>query len=460
MVAQVSGGADTRAAAAAAPDPQSTDMVDQLTQQLASMGESRKKLVDQRDQASGGLGNLKSPEGILSLLTLLAGAATGNTNLAAAGVGGATGSMSPDQGSIAAADAGIKAIDKQRGDMGQRVTTLLSSQPGMFVNPDDLSSSVDPRLLGVMVSGMPIPIDPGANFVIKRDGEEKKRQYDAGLQMLRSDDPYQRSMGAVMVNNTLDLGWSEEQMQTLGNVDESQLLVNLMTASNLDPLSVGRAWIYHMRSGKPITDPDVVTLMEGKKAGEINIEQRHQDLLTKFGTAIQNAGSEMLRQPIETQLAYAFSDQPGELTEMKRWLMGTRAFAPGLDPQDLANGILSSGFNMLQLYAIAPQLFSGMDINSEGDVWKYTARNAGTMIQNLQEKSSHEIASELGFDMTDLSILYGKNGVDTEEARPMAMTKILELRDQATENGVFDAAKYKELLKKERGQYTGQEAGK
>jgi len=455
-VAKVSGSQPDRVAAMGTSGvqvPDLTDLVDKLTKSV----EQQNKLQQIKAEAPTAKSGLTSLPGILSLLTAATGAATGNENLFAAGAGGVEGSIAgaeqTGQTQRASADAAIEALRQEQDQLHGRVTNLLTSQPGLFVNPMTGESVIDKRLLGYLATGEMIPIDPGANFQVQRQKYILEKKYSLGLDMMTNGDTEEeRRMGAVIINESLRLGYSPEQIQAMAQQAPEIVFNNLIENPNLDPFSVLDAQQYVLENpGKSLADPDVFSLLRPKKTAGKSLTKTEADqkMLDDYSKRLRDAGPEIRSMSFADQISALYADDPGRGDQIRKYFAGVNAFMVNIDPADLMSARnaqivkLSGTWSNMVSAGMDPATmppFRGMGINSMDDIIRYVDDNTDSIIGNLQEKAQFDLSGVRGQKIGQLSQIMGRVGI------PDPMKAAIESIDlavkAATVNGVLDTKKF------------------
>jgi hypothetical protein len=219
-------------------------------------------------------------------------------------------------------------IEKQQ----QRMTTLLQSQPGMFVDEND-ENIISPERLAYL-SGVGIPMDPSA--IIKRAKTTEDKAYTLELAGELIDigvsqaNPVAVAKGLSMISAEQGLGWSDEFVQDLSVMDQSRA-VNALHGK-VSTASLVTAIKESSTSGKPLFHKDITSgLQPYNEADAVSPDDQIKALAVKSALWFQhewmNEGDNRALYERDPVLAFdiAFAGRPADKAAVQQSLHSFRA---------------------------------------------------------------------------------------------------------------------------------------
>lgn len=253
-VSQVSGGqADRVAAAGASNTPASTDLINQLVQL-----QGQQEQLQQAPQASMQK-ELTSLPGILALLGGGTAMALGGQGTQEGGAAFLNAFMGQRQGAVQAHNQGLAAqkaaLNESINQQRTRLTTLLQTQPDMFIDPVTGAPAVDPRLLGYAATGMMLPIDPTTNHALKNRLKTREEQFELGKKMFTDGDTADvRIRGLDMIGAAHGIKWNDQFYQVAATGNEQAMYEHMMQEGYFTPTSVLQAMLYAQQNGLSLVE--------------------------------------------------------------------------------------------------------------------------------------------------------------------------------------------------------------
>ncbi len=262
-------------------DISKTDTLAQLLENSSALYDElgRARVLEQQydklsaQETPSTLDRLLSPEGIIRLLGTAGAGAIGGAP-AAAGFGlGSVGALN----SAAEADRAQKRkameelndrhekvldrLDKSR----NRYTTLLQSQPELFLDPETGQPTVSPKLLGIMATGDPVPLSPAAKSAIKSAGENDERRYNLlNERLTTAPDVESRKTILKSMFNILKSDVPEGELNALASAKPEES--NKMTADFIAkyyPAVATDVFIAASELGVPYSDYRITRMLKG-----------------------------------------------------------------------------------------------------------------------------------------------------------------------------------------------------
>jgi len=405
-VAQTSGSQPDRVAALA-PDPTPTQ---DLVAQLVQMQKSQDSLAQQQTDLPSMGDQLKSPAGIASLLAALGGAATGDANLAVGGAGVLEGFMGQSgaqtdqrRGAIQSAQQQTqKILDANR----QRLSTMITSRPDLFIDPVTEESVIDPRVLGYAATGFMIPVNVGTSHHLAKQTATQRLTLEMGTKlMLDGDTPEKRRQGGVIVSNTLGLGLDDQFFETIAGQDDASRWSIMLSRDSLDPVSVLAAWSFASQNGRQMGNPEVIGMLRGSKKGsKLTIEDHTLGLIGEFDKIMGEAEGALQNEPLEAQLEYAFENRAGDLATMKKHFLGTDAFGTGVNGSQMLSMMRSTGEMLTMMYLIQPDMpwLKQMEINNVDDIWKKVGGMSDSALAYVRQAQADAAGVNIGMKTAQL----------------------------------------------------------
>ena len=156
----------------------------------------------------------------------------------------------------------ISGLQKELKDQQQRVTTLLQSQPELFL--DSMGENmVDPEFLGLL-SGLPISISPASKGKIQSRSETQKRSISVWTDLLKqAETPNQKFAAAQGLSEAADLDMTEAQLATFLEATDEASLINMFLDS-ADVNTVLSAALAAQTNDASILDPPYLAMIAGK----------------------------------------------------------------------------------------------------------------------------------------------------------------------------------------------------
>ena len=289
QVAAASGGYQDRVAQLGTNQQASASMdlvsqLAQLDQQLQQVRETPR--ANMRDE-------LTSTPGIVALLGSLLGggiAASQGDNQGLMAANSALQSyLGTRQGVVQNYNAGLDAQQEQIAKMidanRQRLTTLLQSQPDMFIDPETGRPVVDPRLLGYAATGYLIPINPNSNHVMTNRLKSQEDLFAMGKEMyLKGDTAAMRAEGLRLIGQAHNVEWSDAMYQTAATGNEQDAYLQVIKDGYFTPDSVFAAMLHAQQNGLSIVevaDSFVVDVTQDKD-GTLTIPQAQLKALAEL----------------------------------------------------------------------------------------------------------------------------------------------------------------------------------
>lgn len=459
MVAQTSGALPDRVAAMSPVSQMNADLVDQLMKMQKGQNDlelQRQKILNAGPVVAPGTGTKQALTGLPGILALLGaggaaafGGAQGGEAATGilAGLGQAGQDINANQANAANQQnlmrkeqlSSIEDQQKQTQDIlaanQTRLASMIQANPTLFVDPTTGESVIDPRLIGYTATGFLIPIDPGANYALKKNAELKDNQYKTGLDLLlKGETEERRQVGAQIINNTLGLNLPVDQVAKMPELTDEELSKSLLSNPNLDPLSVYRAINYARTNNLPMSDTSVATMVQAKTDKVASLQGKVAGLLATFTARLGQGSPDLMNAPLETQLGFAFPDDAGAQVLLKKELMGTSAFQTGLSSKELVSMIASQAAPMLHIWDYSPDAVKAMDptIQSVDDIYNFAVKNIGTALDNFGEADVHASATQVGLDIATLANVYQSAGADPREANILAGKDVMDLKKKHT----------------------------
>jgi hypothetical protein len=225
-------------------------------------------------QAPSRMQSLTSLDALLPMLLGGAAAATSNDpNVQAGGAGLAMGALmgglQEPQQFIQEQQQRIDQLTGMIEKQQQRMTTLLQSQPGLFVDEEG-ENVVSPERMA-QLSGLGIKFDPAA--MIKRAQTTQSSEYQLNIadELIRiaqaENNPILMRQGLKMINEANpNLNWSDEYIEELALLDQSEIAPRLL--HNHTAASVAQAYKVATERGLPMSHKDVVMLLQELNPGD------------------------------------------------------------------------------------------------------------------------------------------------------------------------------------------------
>lgn len=228
-------------------------------------------------QQRAAVANLQAPSRMQSLTSLdtllpmlLGGAAAATSKDPSVQAGGAGLAMGALMGGLQEPQQFIteqqKRIDQLTGmieKQQQRMTTLLQSQPGLFVDEEG-ENVISPERMAEL-SGLGINFDPAAMIKRAQTTQSNADQLAIADELIRiaqaENNPILMSQGLKMINEANpNLNWSDEYIAELSLLDQSEILPRLL--HNHTAASVAQAYKVATERGLPMSHKDVVMLLQ------------------------------------------------------------------------------------------------------------------------------------------------------------------------------------------------------
>ncbi len=444
-VSATSGALPDRIAAQAAPDANSVDLIQQLTQLT-----QQQQQLQQQEPASA-MGEMGSLKNIIPLILGLGGSAlVGGRQGALMGANFASSFMGQKQ--LQAAEKNQQrvgqmkmlndSIDSQRG----RLIQLLQAQPDMFVDPETMQPTVDPRLLGYASTGLMIPIDPSSNYKLKRRLKGQEEQFAVGRDMFENGGtPELRVEGLRVMGSSLGVEWSQNVMDAAVQGNEAGIWESLLTDDNFTPQSVTGAMAHARRNNMSILDVATMLVPVDKAVGgDITIPEATLAALDEYADILrQNPEFNDPMLTLQEKIELAFPDEADKvLLLMEKFGEG------GVSPTTMANQVESSVAMFTMLDQMAPGALDPMlrkvGLSKDDPAWvsKLATRSVEfvmpTLVQMDRENATRRVSSmseTFAGDLAKLSV----PGLTPEQLRSVAFRQVMELRKKYTsETGVLD----------------------
>lgn len=396
LVAKNSGAQPDRVAALSEPSSASTDLLAQLTDlhnQQVALAKSKEEVPTMRD-------DLLSPEGIMSMLGMIGGAASGSRDLAAGGAGLMKGFMGQGRGeaaqqmsSIQESEAALtQAMDAKR----RQLTTMLQTRPEMFIDPETGKSIVDPRLLGMAATGYMIPINPAVNYTLQQKSLKKNTMIELGLrEATTGDTPERRQAGVQILENAIGVKFPQDVLDAFASQDDWAIweallrMPGLLTANTLAAMN---HWMENpdlsIRTSPILVgmlEPDITVSAGGTK---YTVEDHYLQLLATWSQAYSiNPGAYEGMSDTE-QIDAIFGASPGDQALLKSKLDKDDPFGVGISTKDFQATIQSLGEWMFKFWELSEgksKFFTDRGITSTEDLWNHATRIAVEMLPILEQ---------------------------------------------------------------------------
>lgn len=373
LVSQNSGSQPSRAAASG----QTQESTNDLLNQLVSMQSKIDQLRQARAEVPSPTSQLTSLPGLLSLLA--AGGATA-AGAPEAGAGVLKGFMAQAGAQQADEQAQLDAQRKETIDLlesnRQRLTTMLTNRPEMFVDSETGDPLVDPRVLMHASTGFMMPINPGINHRLAKQTEHTRQLVALGADLiLRGDTPEKRRRGGMLINTALGLNLDDTFFADIATMDETSAWEAIVGNRNLDTISSLAAWKYASENGLRLADPKVISMLAKSaipEGGELTIDKYTLSLINKFNQAVEQMGPAVQNMSLADQIDAVFGDtNEGDGALLKRYFMGTDAFGTGLKGEQLWAMMQQAGELLKTMYTTKPdsKFLRDRGINSPDDIW-------------------------------------------------------------------------------------------
>lgn len=293
-VSAVSGGYQDRVAQIGTGVQQSASL--DLVNQLNQLNQQQRQL--QEAPRANMQDEMTSGPGIAALLTALLGggiAASQGSNEGVMAANSALQSyMGSRQGVVQNYNAGLDAQQEQINKMidanRQRLTTLLQSQPDMFLDPETGKPAVDPRLLGYAATGYLIPINPSSNHALTNRLKTQEELIAFGKDLyLKGETAAQRANGLSMIGQGLGVQWSDQMYQTAASGNEREVYMQLLSDGYFTPDSVFAVMLKSQQESKSIVelaDMFVVDTTQDKQ-GTLTIPQAQLKALAELSRRME-----------------------------------------------------------------------------------------------------------------------------------------------------------------------------
>lgn len=446
LVAQTSGGQASRVAAQGNPDA-NADLVAQLvqnTQQQNQLAQAQKDVPNLGD-------HLKSPEGIAAILSMLAGVSTGDQQIGDAATGFAGGFMEQRQSESAQQSATIAKAQADTQKMleanKQRLSTMITSRPELFVDPETGKSVVDPRLLGYASTGFMLPVDPGAAHALATQTANQKTMVQVGTKlMLEGDTPEKRRQGGVIMRTAMGLDLSDEFFDAIAGQDETKRWETLLGNDNIDTASGLRAWTFATQNGRNMADPEVIGMLlpgTGDTSGKYTIQDKTLDLVGEFTKIMGTADGTLQNAPLSDQVDFAFAGREGDIALMKKHFLGDDAFGSGINGNQMLNMLQSSGQMLTMMFMMAPDssFLKNMGIEQPEDIWKVVGKLSDSAIAYAQDAQAAQTSQNVGLKINQLATSMRDQDpkLSFGASSNMAAVEVQKLREKhTTPSGQFD----------------------
>jgi len=202
-------------------------------------------------------------------------------------------------------------VDKRR----QTITTLLTAQPGLFMDAAG-KDAIDPVILGMATTGVPIALSPASIVGERRRTAQQDARINFWADKLKTaTTPEMALQAGQQLSTTLELNLSPDDIAVMSTMDDTSMWLNLADNSTTDTGSVLSAWVFAEQNGKPLTDPEVLRKLRpaAKTAGEVTMDDVAIGYLQKWQDAIKQ-NPELARLPKDQQIATIFADDPAGAT--------------------------------------------------------------------------------------------------------------------------------------------------
>jgi hypothetical protein len=151
-------------------------------------------------------------------------------------------------------------IEKQQ----QRMTTLLQSQPGLFVGEDE-ENIISPERMGYL-SGMGLNFDPAAMMKRARATESKQTNLSLADELISigsaQGNPMAVAQGLRIIAQEQELDWSDDYINELSVMDQTSALARLR--DTVSDSSLVKAYKYATDKGLSMSHPDVTSQFENR----------------------------------------------------------------------------------------------------------------------------------------------------------------------------------------------------
>jgi len=382
-VSQNSGSMPSRTAASG-PDPNATN---DLLNQLVSMQTKIDGLQKARQEVPTAASQLTTLPGILALLGAGGAAAAGDPNAGAGMLQGFMGQAAANQQSEQAR------LDDQRKETmdlleanRQRLTTMLTNRPEMFVN-DDGDPLVDPRVLMHASTGFAMPINPGINHRLAKQTDHTKMLVGMGADMiLRGDTPEKRRRGGLIINNALGLTLDDGFFADVATMDETSAWEAILGNRELDATSSLAAWKYASEQGLPMRDPSVISMLARSatpEGGELTMDKYLLSRIGFFNQQVEAMGPAVQALGLADQIDAVFgATMEGDAALLKRHFMGTDAFGTGLKGEQLWAMMQQASDLLKSMFVTRPnsKFLRDKGINTPDDIW--TEKGVGALVES------------------------------------------------------------------------------
>lgn len=415
LVGKMSGSMPDRLANMGKPTDNSTELVNQLLQlqqKQESLNAAAANAPTMRDK-------LLSAPGLIAMLGSAAAGAAGAPDvangLAQGFLSGAQADVAGQQSSIEnARKATMDMIDSQR----QRLSTMLTSRPDMFIDPQTGQPLVDPRVLGYASTGYLLPINPASNYILTKRDERTKALVEMGTKlMMDGDTADKRNRGATIVSNALNLGLSKDFFDAISGMDETDAWQELIGNPKIDTVSALEAWRYATQNGLPLATPEVLEMLSPdltRGQGKFTIDDKVLTLVGKFNQRMAAMDPMLADQmSLDQKIDAVFgTDETGDAALMKRYFMGNDAFGTGISGGQMLNMMQRIGEIQVMMFGMNPnaKFFTDRGITSIDQVWSNVGSSMASAVSYVQEAQGVQAGVQTGMAYRRISeALYADN---------------------------------------------------
>lgn len=365
------------------------------------------------------------PPLVLAALAAMLGGEGGQA--AAAGVlsGTMQGASAKATNQAAKQKAGIDAlqdvVDKRR----TTLTTLLTSQPGLFTDSEG-KDAVDPAVLGMATTGVPIALSPSSILAERRRTAAQEARLGFWSDTLKNATTPEVAMQAArQVSNVLGLDMTPEDLTTLSTLDETGFWTNLADNSTMDTGSVLSAWLYSIQNGKNRFDPDVIGKLHPsvKGKGEITIDDVAIGYLQKWQDAVDENPA-LAKLPPDQQLATVFAGEPAAIAVLNSKFKTTEGEPTYLDAGALKDAFVNTNNMVNSLYLLAPEAANKL-FGSKEQAAKVLGDITRSQLAELNRELAGRHAGKVGTVYTQFETAYADQHPDATpsevQARALAL---------------------------------------
>lgn len=389
-----------------------------------------KKLAEMRaEPAPSAGGNLLSKRSIPPLVLAGLAALVGGESGQAAAVGALSGTIDGAGAKAAEQAAKRKAdIDGLQETVDRRrttLTTLLTAQPGLFTDAEG-KDAVDPAVLGMAVTGVPIALAPSSILAERRRTSMQEARLGFWSDQLKNaTTPEVALQAARQVSNVLGLDMTPEDLSTLATMDETGFWTNLSDNSTMDTGSVLSAWLYSIQNGKDRFDPTVISKLRPavKTAGDVSLDDVAVGYLQKWQAAVDENPA-LAKLPADQQIDTIFAGEPTAVAVLRRTFKTTEGEPTYIDSSVLRDAFINTNNMVNSLYLLAPEAANKL-FGSKENAAGILANITRSQLAELNRELAGRHASKVGTVYSQLETAYAEQHPDASPSEVQARALVL-----------------------------------